>query len=384
MLSLRLCQTITSSFGAQMRLRWDAKRGSYCLTEPYYIGIETKIMRFYILLLLAIFMLEGCQSGFYQGPPSDHFNGVTFFNPGETQRRSIEDVFEQGIAIKQQPWPSKFSAEQDASIHQIHSSSNAIKITFINHSTVLIQTKKINILTDPIWSYRASPFSWIGPARMREPGIKFSELPPIHVVLISHNHYDHLDIPTLERLNKTFHPVFIVPLGNKNFLNGYKIYNVTELDWWQKFKINNTTITFLPSQHWSTRWLTDINRTLWGSYGIDSDGEKIYFAGDTGYSTNFKIIRSKWGEPDLSLLPIGAYEPRSLLQSVHLNPQDAIQAHNDLNSHYSMGIHFGTFQLSRESIEQPIKDLTIARQRTHVSDDKFFILHEGENWFFPP
>ena len=337
-------------------------------------------MKTLVLLFLLIFTLTGCQSGAYQGPVSDHFNGTRFYNPGEEHERSIADLYHQGRSIHENPWPASLPAIHYQYLVQT-GKHNGIKITFVNHATVLIQAKNLNILTDPVWSYRASPFSWIGPARVRPPGIEFSNLPKIDVVLISHNHYDHLDIETLQKLNEKFHPVFIVPLGNKNFLNHYKIYNVVELDWWQKYDTDHAHITFLPAQHWATRWLLDTNKTLWGSYGIEINNVKIYFGGDTGYSNHFKTIRAKWGSPDFALLPIGSYERRSQLKFVHLNPKDAVTAHNDLDSTASIGIHYGTFQLSSESLDQPINDLSVAKKKLHVSDNKFFILRQGGSWY---
>lgn len=327
-------------------------------------------------LLLIILLLTGCQTGFYRGPVSDHFDGKKFYYPGEknNKRSFLFDVISLFGAVLKNRWPKQLP---DIHYSTLPSYPDGVKVTFVNHSTVLIQTKKTNILMDPVWSYRVSPFPFLGPARVREPGIKFIDLPKIDVVLISHNHYDHLDIATLERLNEVFHPLFIVPLGNKIFLQYYKINNVIELDWWQKHKIKNTIITFLPAHHSTTRWLYDLNWTLWGSYGIEVDNKKIYFAGDTSYTHHFKMIRSRWGAPHFSFLPIGAYEPRELLKEDHLNPQDAVNAHQDLNSDFSTGIHWGTFQLSSESLDQPIKDLTLARIKSNVSEKKFFILREG-------
>lgn len=339
-------------------------------------------MRSSIFLTLVIFLLTGCQSGFYRGPHSDHFNGVTFFNPGEEHHpRTKTEIFQQGQAILHQRWRKAEPWHIDS--HALSQPKSAIKITFINHSTALIQTNKLNLLTDPIWSYRASALSWIGPNRLREPGIALTDLPPIQVVVISHNHYDHLDIETLKQLNQSFHPVFIVPLGNKVFLDHYHIDHVVELDWWQHIKINNMVITLLPAEHWSARWLTDVNKTLWGSYGFQVNQRKIYFAGDTGYSPHFKLIRARWGKPDLALLPIGAYIPRKILKSVHMDPAEAVQAYQDLGATCSLGIHYGTFMLSGENMAQPIRDLHIACRQQHVSRQQFFLLTEGNSWYLP-
>lgn len=339
-------------------------------------NLSNWVLKFVLLLLL--FSLIGCQYGYYQGPSSDHFNGYTFFNPDQSQPITRIQVLKQLYYPWKYPWQSK-KIYHYSSVHQIP--TKGIKVTFINHATFLIQSKELNFLTDPVWSYRVSPFSWIGPHRVREPGIPFNKLPPIHVILISHNHYDHLDIETLKKLNATFHPLFIVPLGNKVFLNAHHINNVIELDWWQHIKVKHAIITFLPAIHWSTRWIIDINRTLWGSYGIEVDNKKIYFAGDSAYNHLYKNIRIKWGTPDLALLPIGSYAPRSWLQSVHMDPTEAVAADLDLHSRYCIAMHYGTFQLSSESIQQPINDLYEAANNVHLSKNQFMILPEGHDWY---
>jgi L-ascorbate metabolism protein UlaG (beta-lactamase superfamily) len=243
----------------------------------------------------------------------------------------------------------------------------------------LLQTQQLNILTDPVWSQRVSPFLSLGPKRVREPGILFSTLPPIHVVLISHNHYDHMDIQTLIKLNKKFHPVFLVPLGNKLFLNNYGIQNVIELDWWQHYAINNAKITFLPTKHWSSRWLNDKFRTLWGSFGIEVANQKIYFAGDTGYGHHFIDIKNKWGKPTIAFLPIGSYQPEWFMRDNHLTPEEAVKSHIDLGAQTSIAIHFNTFQLSDEAIDQPVHDLQQALKAHQLIDQEFIILKEGES-----
>jgi len=335
-------------------------------------------MHYYFLLI--ILLLTGCQTGYYQGSPSDHFDGTRFYNPEKYKNTSIADNFKQGKTIVLKSWRQHIILPELA-YNPLEKHPQKTTITFVNHATVLIQTKTINILTDPIWSYRASPFTWIGPARVRKPGIEFSQLPPIDVVLISHNHYDHMDLATLKRLNDAFHPLIIVPLGNKVYLANYKLNNVVELDWWQHYKVKNAVITFFPARHWSARWFTDVNRTLWGSYGIALDHKKIYFAGDTGYANHFKDIYAKWGAPDIAFMPIGAYLPRFMLKDVHMDPQEAIKASQDLHSHYSMGIHFGTFELGDEDLDDPPKELAEDEEDDHIPDGKFFVLNQGHSWF---
>ncbi|KTD22323.1 MBL fold metallo-hydrolase [Legionella israelensis] len=334
-------------------------------------------MRYFLLL---VFILTGCQGGYYTGPVSDHFDGKKFYYPGEREkpRSFTRDIYNIWTAVFQPLW----YLPKDVKPYSICPSQiKGIKISFINHSTVLIQSKKINVLLDPIYSYRASPFSWIGPARAHKPGIHFQNLPKIDVVLISHNHYDHMDVSTLKRLDKALHPLFIVPLGNKIFLKRFAIKNVKELDWWQEIKIKNTRIHFLPAHHSTQRWLHDYNYTLWGSYGLQMGDKKIYYAGDTGYANHFKMIRQHWGRPDFALIPIGAYKPRSLLRVNHIDPFEAVKCHLELGSRLSMGIHWGTFKLSEESVNQPAKDLILAREKLGVSPKAFILPTEI---FFKP
>lgn len=318
----------------------------------------------------------------YKGPPSDHFNGHTFFNlDRKDSKKSFIDVLKWRWSRDKdnQPWPTWVENLPPAPIKPV--STQELKLTFINHSTVLIQSAELNILTDPIWSHRASPFSFIGPTRVRNPGVSFDALPRIDAVIISHNHYDHLDIPTLKRLENRFHPVFIVPLGNAPLLNRYGIKKIVELDWWQTYHFNKQcTFTFLPAHHWSARWLNDRNETLWGSFGININNKKIYFAGDSGYSSHYKKIKEIWGKPgiDIALLPIGSYQPRWFMKENHLNPKEAVMAYLDLNAKQSIAIHYGTFKLGDEGIGQPIKDLELALKEYYLSSSQFIILPEGQ------
>ncbi|RAP36808.1 hypothetical protein B1207_08400 [Legionella quinlivanii] len=330
-----------------------------------------------ILWLVIICLLSGCQTGFYKGPPSDHFDGKTFYNPDEKgkKRNGNYDLVNLWISVLQNQWPASLP-EISYPLLPANYPDGAM-VTFINHSTVLIQSKKINILIDPIYSYRASPFQWIGPARHREPGLSFDRLPTVDLVLISHNHYDHMDLGTIKKLQQKYHPQFIVPLGNKVFLERNGVKQVTELDWWQSVNVKETKISLLPAHHDSQRWLYDLNKTLWGSFGVEISGRKIYFAGDTGYFGHFKEIRKKWGTPQLAFLPIGAYEPRSLAKPYHLNPSDAVRAHLDLGSHRSIGIHWGTFQLGAEDFNQPVNDLALARKKYGLTEKQFFVIREG-------
>jgi len=327
------------------------------------------------ILLLFCFHLTACVSS-YQGPVSDHFNGRTFHYPGESKRSEnvLYSLFVLWRAINQNPWPSSTSSSLITPPLKLGSN----KITWINHSTVLLETEKVNILFDPIYSERASPLPWIGPVRKCKPALPFNKLPRIDLVLISHNHYDHLDLPTLKKLKRAFHPLFIVPLGNQRLFKQHFFTNVIQLDWWQSYTYKNAQITLLPARHNSSRFWLDHNKSLWGSYGVKIGDKRFYFAGDTGYADHFKHIRRRWGSPYFSMIPIGAYRPRSILHRYHLNPKEAVQSHLDLNSQYSLAIHWGCFQLSAELIDEPVNDLDAARRSLGVSKRRFFAAHETD------
>ena len=181
----------------------------------------------------------------------------------------------------------------------------------------------------------------------------------------------------LKHLNEVFHPLFIVSLGNQKYLQYYGIENVIELDWWQHISYKKAKITFLPAKHDTQRWLHDYNQTLWGSFGIEVENKKIYFAGDSAYANHFKDIRKRWGKPDFSFIPIGCYEPRDLLKDCHVDPAQAVQAHLDLESKASMGIHWGTFQLASEGVDTPVIDLDRARKKYNIPESDFFVIQEG-------
>jgi L-ascorbate metabolism protein UlaG (beta-lactamase superfamily) len=249
----------------------------------------------------------------------------------------------------------------------------------INHSTVLIQLDGLNILTDPVYSPRVGPFSWVGPRRHRDPGIPFDELPPIHAVLISHNHYDHLDLPTLGRLAERHRPRILVPLGNTALLESEGIAGGEDMDWWQSTTVGTALrVTLVPARHWSGRGLDDRFRTLWGGFVIEGSGGPVYFAGDTGWGRHFAEIRRRFGPMRLALLPIGAYQPRWFMKAAHISPAEAVRAHLTLGAGTSLAIHYGTFQLSDEGQDQPLFDLRRAVSGADMGDSQFWALQHGE------
>lgn len=236
----------------------------------------------------------------------------------------------------------------------LKTNTSLFSATWIGHATTLIQIEGKNILTDPIWSERCSPVPFVGPKRYTQPGLLLKELPKIDFVLISHNHYDHMDLPTLKKLDKMFHPLFIVGLKNKQFLVRQGLENVIELDWWDDITRDSLRIIFTPTQHFSARTPFDRNKTLWGSFVVQGTHDSFYFAGDTGYFKGFSQIGEKFPGLKLAILPIGAYEPRWFMKPVHMNPADAIQAFKDLKAEYLLPIHYNTFILTDEPLDEPL------------------------------
>ena len=247
-------------------------------------------------------------------------------------------------------------------------------ITFVNHSTFLIQAEGLNLLSDPVWSLRASPVQWMGPARAHAPGIPFERLPSIDTVLVSHNHYDHMDLPTLRRLQSQFAPEFVTTRGNKAYLESRGLRRVAELGWWDSYD----HVTATPAQHFSARTPLDRNRTLWAGFVCTIAGKRLFYAGDSGYAKHFASIRERLGPIDVALIPIGAYEPRWFMSAAHMNPEEAVRAHLDLGSPLSIAMHFGCFQLTDEAIDDPVRDLVIARDRHGVAAAAFRVLQPGE------
>lgn len=308
---------------------------------------------------------------------SDHYDGQKFFNPSQGEEPGFWKSVKMATSLRFKKWPDSV---ENKPVHNLKCSlgSDQVAITFVNHATVLIQLPGLNVLTDPVWSKRVSPLRWVGPKRVREPGIDFDSLPGIDLVIISHNHYDHMDLASLKKLNQRFSPRMLVPLGDKALLNSEGIEKVSEMDWWDAASANSeTSITFTPIRHFSSRGLFDRNKTLWGSYMIASHGRLIFFGGDSGYSPHFKEIRDRFGPADIALLPIGAYEPRWFMKAFHMNPAEAVQAHADLESRQSIGIHFGTFQLTEEEIDAPVRELGTALVQANLDPKSFVTLPEG-------
>lgn len=305
-------------------------------------------------------------------PVPKHFDGKLFFNPNAPQARGFLDVLRWKLSSRPRPSPHWVSdvvpSKPPASVP-----GNELRVTLINHSTLLIQQGGVHILTDPVWSERASPLTWIGPRRKRAPGVRWEDLPRIDIVLLSHNHYDHLDLATVRLLMDRGVSQFIVPKGVAPLLRSRNIGPVHELDWGESLPVGETKIHGVPALHFSARGAFDRNRTLWCGYVIEAGNCVIYFAGDTAFGEHFARIRERFGAPRLAFLPVGAYEPRWFMSPVHMGPDDAVRAHEILGAQTSIAIHHGTFQLADEGLDEPKQWL-----RAHAPADSFLVLDNGQ------
>ena len=254
-------------------------------------------------------------------------------------------------------------------------------VTWVGHATVLLRVGGLNVLTDPHFSERASPLSFAGPRRVVPPIPALAELPHIHAVVVSHNHYDHLDLESVTRLSmqEGGSPRFFVPLGLKDWFARHGMRDVVELDWWESVQFSGLELHLVPVQHWSKRALNDDNRTLWGGWVLRHPELSFFFAGDTGYSRDFADVRARFGGFDLAAIPIGAYAPRWFMHIMHLDPAEAVQAHRDLNARQSLAIHWGTFDnLTDESLYEPPRLLAAERQKAGLRPEAFLVLKHGE------
>ncbi|MBW7889042.1 MAG: MBL fold metallo-hydrolase [Bacteroidetes bacterium] len=303
--------------------------------------------------------------------------------------RNIDPNFEERSFTEMAPWvishltdlfsrAPKVDIPREYNDGSIYSLSKPYTVTWIGHSTVLIQMEGKNILTDPVWAENAGPLKFAGAKRVSEPGIELQKLPPIDIVLISHNHYDHLDQSSIEKLaDRNPKTKFFVPLRVRDWFEDKGIRNVEEFDWWEGTTFLGLKIICTPAQHFSGRWVNDRNQTLWCSWTVLGK-KKLFFAGDSGYGSHFKNIGNKFGPFDLALVPIGAYEPRKLMKPVHMNPADAVQANEDLEGKKMLSIHWGTFLMTDEPMDEPPKKLAEAVTQKNLSPENYWAFKLGE------
>ncbi len=316
----------------------------------------------------------------YTGPTSDHFDGVRFFDPDGSPPKGFGDLLRWQMQGGRRTWPERApSPFRDTPPSRV---TQGIRFSFVGHASWLIQTAGLNILVDPVWSERASPVSFAGPKRVNDPGIAFAALPEIDAVLVSHGHYDHLDVATLSRLHAAFAPRVITPLGNDVMMKASdNAIRAEAYDWRDRVEIGNgVAVTLEPTRHWSARGLLDRNKSLWASFVIETPAGKVYVVCDSGYGDgrHFRRVRERHGAPRIAILPIGAYEPRWFMREQHMNPEDAVKALADCGAEQALAHHHGTFQLTDEAIDDPPKALAAALAAANVPSEKFRVLKPGE------
>jgi L-ascorbate metabolism protein UlaG (beta-lactamase superfamily) len=316
----------------------------------------------------------------YSGPPSDHFDGERFFDPDGVPPKSLADVLRWQFGGNRQraAWP-EWAPSPHADTPPERVDGEKVRLSFVGHASWLIQTSGLNILIDPVWSQRASPFSFAGPKRHNDPGISFDALPKVDVVLVSHGHYDHLDIATLARLAAKFSPRVITPLGNDVTMRS--AIKADSFDWHDRVELGNgVAVTLVPTRHWSARGLFDRNKALWASFVLETPAGKIYIVCDSGYGEgkHFRRVAEAHGPLRLAILPIGAYEPRWFMRDQHMNPSDAVQALQDCGAQAALAHHHGTFQLTDEAIDAPAIGLGEALDEAKIPRERFAVLKPGQ------
>lgn len=315
------------------------------------------------LVALALLGLSACIPVHtrYLGPLSDHFDGTRFQNLRRVPRREVGDFFVWKLTARERPWDrardTRPGPPPPAAV------TDGIRVTPVGHATLLVQLDGVNILTDPIWSERGSPFADLGPRRRRPPAVRFGDLPRIDAVVVSHDHYDHMDVPTLRRLAARHHPLVLAGLNNAAYLAWVGVTGAVDLDWWQCVQVGAVTVCAVPAQHDSGRGLSDRAQSLWEGFWIAGPSGSLYFAGDTGLGPHFAEIRRRMGPVCVALLPIGAYLPRWFMRPIHMSPDDAVRAYQILEARHGVPMHHGTLDLSDEGRLQPLQDLARSTRR---------------------
>jgi N-acyl-phosphatidylethanolamine-hydrolysing phospholipase D len=341
------------------------------------------VRRLALGLVLAVVVCGGCADvgGPVPGAPAHHRErGFANTSPAYAPARGwIRTRF-----FLARIWSSTFSP-RTANLPRVPNDGAALRdnrnqalVTWVGHATLLVQLEGVNLLTDPQWSKRASPVRFGGSRRVTPPGLRFEDLPPIHLVLISHDHYDHLDLATVTRLAAVHRPRFVVPLGLKAWFAERGVTDVEELDWWQSRRERGLTLTCLPAQHFSGRTLWDRNRRLWSGWAVQGRGKRFFFAGDTAYYDIFKEIGTRLGPFDLAAVPIGAYLPATIMKSGHTTPEEAVQVFEDVRARQLIPIHWGTFDLADEPLDEPPRRLEGEARRRGLGSDRVWVLKHGE------
>ncbi|MFD2184788.1 MBL fold metallo-hydrolase [Rhodoplanes azumiensis] len=332
----------------------------------------------------ALFGARARAARFYEGPVSDHFDGTVFRDPHGAAPKNFTDIVRWwGSRRDKAEWPD-WAPSPHVDTPPARVAGPRLRIAYVGHASFLLQTGGHNILIDPVWSERASPFDFAGPKRVNAPGIPFENLPTIDTVLVSHGHYDHLDADTLSRLVAEHRPRIVTPLGNDTVMADHDPAIVAEAyDWHDRVELSaEVAVTLVPLRHWSARGLLDRNKTLWAGFVVDTPAGRLYHVSDSGYGDGFRFreARDRYGPFRLAILPIGAYEPRWFMRDQHMNPAEAVQAFADCGAELALAHHHGTFQLTDEAIDAPVKDLRAACAAAKIPDERFRVLAPGEAW----
>jgi L-ascorbate metabolism protein UlaG (beta-lactamase superfamily) len=318
---------------------------------------------------------------YYQGPVSDHFDGVQFFSPGQPQDKGLIELARWQIGGGRTDWPEQFpSPFRDKPPAAV----DGLRAALIGHASWLIQVAGLNVLTDPVFADRVSPVSFAGPKRVNPPGIAFDDLPPIHAVLVTHNHYDHLDLDAVGRLWQRHRPRIVAPLGNDAIIRAaHPDIAVEARDWGESVDLGDGVTAHLePAYHWSARGMNDRRMALWCAFVLTTPAGAIYHVGDTGYGDGkiFARVRERFGAPRVAILPIGAYEPRWFMKPQHMNPEEAVQVMQDVGAEQALGHHWGTFRLTNEGVEEPAQELAVALRAQAIPAERFRAMRPGETW----
>ncbi|KKC23806.1 hypothetical protein WP12_22970 [Sphingomonas sp. SRS2] len=324
---------------------------------------------------------------YYRGPVSGHFDGQRFFNPegesAQVPRKFLLSRLWGMITGQAAPgWPESIAVRPSRPPARV--AGGAMRVTWIGHATALVQTQGLNILTDPIWSDVAGPWNMVGPSRVRAPGVRFEDLPKIDVVLISHNHYDHMDLPTLQRLWTRDRPLIVTSLGNEAILKEYGIVAATR-DWDGMVPVKpGVSVIVERVHHWGSRWGQDRNRALWSGFTVTLPGGNVFFAGDTGFGDGaWPRDAARHGPFRLAILPVGAYHPRDIFGGNHIDPEQAVSVFRTLSARHALGIHWGTFQLTDEAADAPRGELAKSVMAAGIAADRFITTEPGVGWMVP-
>jgi L-ascorbate metabolism protein UlaG (beta-lactamase superfamily) len=319
----------------------------------------------------------------WRGPVTDHFDGRRFRSIEPLAGHDFRDFLRWMTHRERGPWrefiDAPFGAPPLARV-----ADGRLRVTFVNHSTVLLQMDGVNVLTDPVWSKRVSPFAFAGPKRHRPPGLRFEDVPRLDAILVSHNHYDHMDVATLRRFAARDGAPIFVALNNAGYLAKRGVPGARDLDWWQSARlVRGVTVAVVPARHFSSRGPFDRDRALWCGFVVAGPSGAVYFAGDTGFGSHFARIRERYGRPRLALLPIGAYRPRWFMAPAHVDPEDAVRAHEVLGAGTSVAIHYGTFAQADDGELEPAEELRAALGR-RAPPPRFLLLDNGAAAEIPP